>query len=133
MRQCAAQGYFYPPTIISGVSEGTRIVDEEQFGPVLPVLSFRDPADAVARANATAFGLGASVWSSDVTKASAIAQQMQSGSVWVNSHGTLSPDVPFGGMKESGIGRQMGECTLEGYTDVKCIRMPKPKQPKSKL
>jgi len=119
------EGYFFPPTILGGVAEGTRIVDEEQFGPVLPVIPFSDPADAVARANATEYGLGASIWGNDVDTASEIAQTLMAGSVWVNSHGTLSPDVPFGGMKESGVGRQMGECTLEGYTDVKVIRVPK--------
>ena len=90
------QGYFYPPTILSGVQEGTRIVDEEQFGPVLPVIPFSDLADAVARANLSEYGLGASVWAADVDRATEVAEQMQSGSVWVNSHGTLSPDVPFG-------------------------------------
>merc|ERR1711981_890567 len=77
------QGYFYPPTILTGVEEGTRIVDEEQFGPVLPVMPYKDVADAVRRANATSYGLGGSVWGADVTKATEIAGQIESGSVWV--------------------------------------------------
>lgn len=120
------QGYFYPPTILTNVEEGTRIVDEEQFGPVLPVMPYKDVADAVRRANASNYGLGGSVWGGDVTRATDLAGLMDSGSVWVNSHGTLSPDVPFGGMKESGVGRQMGQATLEGYMDTKIIRVPKP-------
>lgn len=118
-------GYFYPPTILTGVKEGTRIVDEEQFGPVLPVIPYSDVADAVRRANATSYGLGGSVWGTDVEKAAEIASQLESGTVWVNSHGDLSPDVPFGGMKESGVGRQMGEASLEGYTETKVLRIPK--------
>eukprot|EP00420_Gonyaulax_spinifera_P015822 CAMPEP_0197909118 /NCGR_PEP_ID=MMETSP1439-20131203/68250_1 /TAXON_ID=66791 /ORGANISM="Gonyaulax spinifera, Strain CCMP409" /LENGTH=476 /DNA_ID=CAMNT_0043530667 /DNA_START=64 /DNA_END=1494 /DNA_ORIENTATION=- len=125
--QGEGDGYFYPPTILTGVKEGTRVVDEEQFGPVLPVMPYSDVADAVRRTNATAYGLGGSVWGSDVEKAAEVAAQIQSGTVWVNGHGMLTPDVPFGGMKESGIGRQMGEGTLEGYTDTKVIRIPKSK------
>merc|ERR1740121_1933757 len=122
-------GYFYPPTIISGVQEGVRIVDEEQFGPVLPVMKYTEQADVVARANGTPYGLGGSVWG-PVEEASRLAEQIDSGSVWVNSHGVLSPDVPFGGRKESGVGRQMGNATIEGYTETKYIRIP---QPTSKL
>lgn len=121
------EGYFYPLTILSGVAEGTRIVDEEQFGPVLPVIPYKDTQDAVARANASSYGLGASVWGTDVNQAAEVAAQLDSGSVWINAHGTLTPDVPFGGMKESGVGRQMGEGTLEGYTQMKVIRIPKVK------
>merc|ERR1719198_1018840 len=117
-------GYYYPPTIISGLKEGTRIVDEEQFGPVLPVVTYTDVADVVDRANATNYGLGGSVWG-PAEKAATIAAQIDSGSVWVNDHGNLSPDVPFGGRKESGVGRQMGSGTVEGYTDKIVIRMPK--------
>jgi len=109
------------------VKEGTRIVDEEQFGPVLPVMPYSDVADAVRRANASVYGLGGSVWGKDIAKATEVASQIDSGSVWVNQHGNLSPDVPFGGRKESGIGRQMGEGTLESYTETKVIRVLKPR------
>jgi len=121
----AGPGYFYPPTILTGVEEGTRIVDEEQFGPVLPVMPYKDVADAVRRANASCYGLGGSVWGADTERAAEVAGLIDSGTVWVNAHGNLTPDVPFGGRKESGVGRQMGEATLDGYTDAKVIRIPK--------
>lgn len=123
-------GYFYPLTIISGVKEGVRIVDEEQFGPVLPVITYTDESDVIDRANGTLYGLGASVWG-PVDRAVKVAEQLDAGSVWVNAHGVLTPDVPFGGRKESGVGRQMGQGTVEGYTDTKVIRIPK--TPASKL
>jgi len=119
-------GFFYPPTIISGVQEGVRIVDEEQFGPVLPVLKYADEAEVVDRANSTLYGLGGSVWG-PTDRAVQMAELLDSGSIWVNSHGTLTPDVPFGGRKESGVGRQMEMGTIEGYTDTKIIRIPKAK------
>jgi len=118
-------GYFYPPTVLTGVAEGSRIVDEEQFGPVLPVMPFASVDEAVRRANATKFGLGASVWGSDVGRAVEVASRLESGSVWVNRHGQISPDIPFGGTKESGVGRQFGDGTLEGYTETRVIRIPK--------
>eukprot|EP00930_Biecheleria_cincta_P077454 TRINITY_DN64751_c0_g1_i1.p1 TRINITY_DN64751_c0_g1~~TRINITY_DN64751_c0_g1_i1.p1 ORF type:complete len:492 (-),score=98.18 TRINITY_DN64751_c0_g1_i1:306-1751(-) len=122
----AGPGYYYPPTILSNVKEGVRIVDEEQFGPVLPVITYTDLDDAIDRANGTNYGLGGSVWGPP-EQAAEVAAKIDSGSVWVNAHGVLSPDVPFGGRKESGVGRQMGSGTLEGYTDTKIIRIPKAK------
>lgn len=119
-------GYFYPPTIISGVKEGVRIVDEEQFGPVLPVISYADESQIMDRVNATSYGLGGSVWGPP-DRAAELGAQMDSGSVWINHHGKLSPNVPFGGRKESGVGRQMGHGTIEGYCDTKVIRIPKSK------
>lgn len=125
------KGFFYPPTIITGAKEGTRIVDEEQFGPVLPIIPFRDTEDVIQRVNGTSFGLGGSVWTSDLKRGDSVASRIQSGTVWVNQHMNLSPDIPFGGSKESGIGRQMGEATLEGYMEPRVIRILKPQ--KSKL
>lgn len=119
-------GYFYPPTIMTGVAEGTRIVDEEQFGPVLPIMPFKDTDEVLKRVNGTAYGLGGSVWTSDLKKGEEVASQIQSGTVWVNQHLNISPDIPFGGAKESGVGRQMGEGTIEGYTEPRVIRMMKP-------
>jgi len=121
----ATGGYFYSPTIVSHVKEGVRIVDEEQFGPVLPVLSYSTVDEAVERANTSEYGLGASVWGGDPATAEEVAQRLYAGTVWVNTHGDLSPDVPFGGVKESGVGRQMGEATLEGYTEVNVVRIKK--------
>lgn len=120
----AGPGYFYPLTVLSNVKEGVRIVDEEQFGPVLPVIPYTDEDDVVDRANSTLYGLGGSVWGPH-KEAVEMAAKIDSGSVWVNHHSNLSPDVPFGGRKESGVGRQMGSGTLEGYTDTKVIRIPK--------
>eukprot|EP00932_Pfiesteria_piscicida_P007640 SRR837773.17803.p1 GENE.SRR837773.17803~~SRR837773.17803.p1 ORF type:complete len:319 (-),score=137.15 SRR837773.17803:81-965(-) len=97
-------GYFYPPTILTGVAEGTRIVDEEQFGPVLPVMPYSDLDEVIRRANGTRFGLGASVWSTNMERATDVAGRLEAGTTWVNKHGDLTPDVPFGGSKESGVG-----------------------------
>ncbi len=103
------------------VDDSARVVAEEQFGPVLPILAFRDVDDAVARANSTEFGLGASVWSTDVARASAIAAEIDAGTTWVNQHIRLEPDVPFGGQKQSGIGREMGIWGLEEFCDLQVL------------
>ena len=115
------RGYFLKPTIVTEVDDSARIVAEEQFGPVLPILPFRDVDDAVARANSTEFGLGASVWSADVARASAIAAEVDAGTTWVNQHVRLEPDVPFGGQKQSGIGREMGIWGLEEFCDLQVL------------
>ncbi len=106
---------FYRATILADVTDGVAIVDEEQFGPVLPVIRYSDVDDAFARANAADVGLGASVWSSDPDEARAFATRMQSGTVWINSHGGLHPMVPFGGVKSSGYGLEFG---VEGLKAV---------------
>ena len=105
-----------------GVSaDGTRLVDEEQFGPVLPVIKYSDPEDALARANASPYGLGASVWSSNPERAQALAERMDAGTVWINKHSELAPNIPFGGAKESGIGAEMGEDSINEYTQLQVI------------
>ncbi|MFV3126526.1 aldehyde dehydrogenase family protein [Niveispirillum sp. KHB5.9] len=114
-------GYFIAPTIVTGLREGTRLVDEEQFGPVLPILSFDSDEEAVTRANATRFGLGASVWSGDRTRAEALARRLEAGTVWINGHGGAAPDLPFGGFKESGIGRGMGLAGLRSYAEIRVL------------
>lgn len=108
------QGYFIRPTIVADIAEGTRLVDEEPFGPILPVIRYHDVADAVARANASPYGLGASVWSSDVTRATEVARQLDAGSVWVNQHMALTANIPLRGAKESGIGT---ENAIEGFLE----------------
>lgn len=121
-------GYFYPPTVISGVTEGAKIVDREQFGPALPIMKFSSIEEVVRRANSTRYGLGASVWTKDASGLGAeVAAQIESGTVWINQHLNLSPDIPFGGVKESGVGRQFGSASLEAYTESKIIRVMKPK------
>jgi acyl-CoA reductase-like NAD-dependent aldehyde dehydrogenase len=117
-------GYFIAPTIITGVAEGTPLVDEEQFGPVLPLLTFTDVDAAVARANATRFGLGASVWGSDPQRTAEIAHRLEAGTVWINTHGGAMPDIPFGGFKESGVGRGMGLMGLRSYTEPRVLHLP---------
>jgi len=119
------KGYFFQPTIMSEVCEGTRIVDEEQFGPILPVMKWSDIEDVIKRANRTEYGLGGSVWSKNLDRAKEVADRLYSGTVWVNSHADLSPQVPFGGVKMSGVGKQLGHFTIEGYTEAKIIRVTK--------
>ena len=118
-------GYFIRPTIVRDVSEGTRIVDEEQFGPVLPVIRFDDEDDAIARANSTDYGLGGSIWSSNLDRAYALADKMESGTVWINKHAELDPSIPFGGVKQSGIGSELGQEGLQEFTQLKVINMAK--------
>lgn len=114
-------GYFIPVTIIDNPPEDSRIVQEEQFGPVLPLLKFRDVDDAIARANASDYGLGASVWGGDEDAAFAVAERIASGTVWVNETQHLSPLAAFGGIKQSGVGIEGGVDGLLEYTNVKTL------------
>lgn len=116
-------GYWHPVTLVRGVTEGLGLVDEEQFGPVLPMLTYDDVDDAVARANASSMALGASVWASDVERGAQVADRLEAGSVWVNQHPALSPEVPFGGLKQSGIGVEATRLGLLAYTDVSVQRV----------
>jgi acyl-CoA reductase-like NAD-dependent aldehyde dehydrogenase len=111
-------GYFFAPTVVTDVAEGVRLVDEEQFGPALPVMRFRDVDEAVRRANATTYGLCGSVWSSDAERASAVAARLECGTTWVNTHLAVGPHQPFGGHKWSGIGVENGVAGLESFTDI---------------
>jgi len=108
-------GYFYPLTLVTGLKDGDRLVDEEQFGPVLPIIKYSNVEDAIASANRLDAGLGASVWSSDIEKARQVAGRIQAGTVWINQHGMIHPMVPFGGAKGSGYGVEFG---LEGLKSV---------------
>jgi acyl-CoA reductase-like NAD-dependent aldehyde dehydrogenase len=101
--------------------DGTAIVDEEQFGPVLPILPYSRVEDAVARANGTNYGLGASVWGGDTDRAAAVAQQLDSGSVWVNTHMAVAPNLPFGGAKWSGIGVENGPWGYAAFTELQLL------------
>lgn len=114
-------GLFYAPTILTGLDDGLRIVDEEQFGPALPVLPFTDVEDAVRRANATSFGLGASVWAADLDRGAEVARRLDAGSIWVNTHAALSQNTPFGGLKWSGLGVENGPWGLYAYTDIQVL------------
>jgi acyl-CoA reductase-like NAD-dependent aldehyde dehydrogenase len=114
-------GFFYPVTIVADVTDGMRIVDEEQFGPVLPVIRYTDVDDAVERANRLDVGLGGSAWSADPDKAKAVASRLECGTAWINSHGGIKPFAPFGGVKGSGIGVEFGKLGLEEYTSVQVV------------
>ncbi len=116
-------GYFIRPTIVRDITDGTRLVDEEQFGPVLPVISYSDVEDVVKRANHSPYGLGGSVWAKDLDRAYALAEKMDAGTVWINQHADMSPAIPFGGAKQSGLGVELGEEGLAEFTQLKIINM----------
>jgi acyl-CoA reductase-like NAD-dependent aldehyde dehydrogenase len=111
-------GYFYAPTIVTGIGEGARLVDEEQFVPVLPIMPYRDVDEAVARANATSLGLSGSVWSPDLDRASAVSARLQCGTTWVNTHLAIAPHQPFSGHKWSGLGVENGPEGLAAFTEI---------------
>ena len=118
-------GYFYAPTVVGDVTDGIRLVDEEQFGPVLPVVPYDDVDDAIARANATHFGLSGSVWSDDTDRARDVASRLECGTAWVNQHLSILPDAPFGGVKWSGIGVENGPWGLLGFTEIQTVNIAK--------
>jgi acyl-CoA reductase-like NAD-dependent aldehyde dehydrogenase len=115
------RGYFYPVTLVADIEEGTRLVDEEQFGPVLPIIRYSDVDDAIRRANGTEYGLDASVWGRDRIAAEEVAQKLEAGTVWINKHAEIAPHIPMGGIKSSGIGVEFGEEGLAAYTTIKII------------
>lgn len=114
----SGSGLFLPPTLIDNPPEESSIVTEEPFGPILPILRWTDEADVVQRANAFDWALGASVWGSDLERATRIADQLEAGSVWINGHFQVAPDVPFGGHKASGIGMDWGIVGLKGWCNA---------------
>ena len=118
-------GYFVRPTIVRDVKDGDDIVDLEQFGPILPVIKFTDAENALKSTNDSNFGLGASVWSSDVSKAADLAAQVQSGTVWVNQHINIGPHIPMAGFKSSGIGVEQSAEGLEEYTQIQVMNIAK--------
>lgn len=118
-------GFFIKPTIVADVRDGDDIVDQEQFGPILPVIKYTDIDDVVARANASEYGLGGSVWSADLQKATDIASRVESGSVWVNQHINIGPHIPMAGYKQSGIGVEQSTEGLEEYTQVQVVNVAK--------
>ncbi len=118
-------GYFIAPTIVRDIPDDTRLVREEQFGPVLPVLRYSDLNDAIDRANGTEYGLGGTVWGRDTKRAFEVAAKMGSGTVWINKHLDLPPDIPFSGAKQSGLGTEMGQEGLEEFTQSKVINQAK--------
>jgi acyl-CoA reductase-like NAD-dependent aldehyde dehydrogenase len=116
-------GFFIEPTIFAGVKNTMTIAQEEIFGPVLSVLSYRTLEEAVRQANESMYGLGAGVWSHDVERATAVARQLRAGTVWVNEWHLLSEKAPFGGYKQSGIGREFGLLGLHEYMETKHLHI----------
>ncbi|MGZ8868742.1 MAG: aldehyde dehydrogenase family protein, partial [Thermoanaerobaculia bacterium] len=115
------KGYFVKPTIFDDVQPEMKIAREEIFGPVLATIRCKDADDAVAKGNATVYGLAAAVWTRDVSKAHRIARALKAGTVWVNTYNLYDPALPFGGFKESGFGRDQGRDALEKYTQTKSV------------
>ena len=115
------KGYFYPVTLVADVDHGCKLVDQEQFGPALPIIRYHDLADAIAKANDNPSGLGGSVWSSDIAAARKVASQLETGSVWINKHGAIQPNAPFGGVKQSGVGVEFGIDGLKEFTTIQTV------------
>jgi acyl-CoA reductase-like NAD-dependent aldehyde dehydrogenase len=118
-------GYFFPVTIVADIADDTRLVAEEPFGPILPILKFTDVEDALRRANDSNNGLGGSVWSADTQRASELASRLECGTAWVNAHAMIQPNMPFGGVKESGLGVEFGRYGLEEYTNIQSLYIAK--------
>lgn len=116
-------GYFIPPTIVRDIPDDARLVREEQFGPVLPVMRYNDLDDAVARANDSEYGLCGSVWGRDGARAYEVARRLNSGTVWINKTLEINPNYPFRGAKQSGVGAELGQAGLEEYTQAKVINL----------
>jgi betaine-aldehyde dehydrogenase len=114
-------GHFYAPTLVTGISPGARLVTREIFGPVLPVMTVPDLDTAIREANTTRFGLGASVWTKDLATTKRVFDEVKAGIIWVNRHLTVPPEIPFGGMNESGIGRENGQHALDSYSRTKTL------------
>ncbi len=115
------KGFFIKPTIFADVKDEMRIATEEIFGPVMQVLKFNDIEEVVARANTTEYGLAAAVWTRDIKKAHSIAERLRAGTVWINCYDVFDAAAPFGGFKASGIGRELGEKSLDNYTEHKTV------------
>lgn len=119
------KGYFYPPTLVRDIADDARLVAEEQFGPALPILRYSEVDEALARANASRYGLGGSVWGRNIGNAAAVASRLETGSAWVNQHPSMAAHIPFGGVKESGLGVELSHYGLEAYTDMFVLNIKK--------
>jgi aldehyde dehydrogenase (NAD+) len=115
------KGFFIEPTLFTNVEDDMRIAKEEIFGPVMSVLKFSDLDEIARRANGTQFGLAAAVWTRDIGKAHTLASKIRAGTVWVNCYDVFDAAAPFGGFKESGLGRELGEAGLAAYTELKTV------------
>jgi acyl-CoA reductase-like NAD-dependent aldehyde dehydrogenase len=124
-QQREGAGYFFEPTVVTDITDGTRLVDEEPFGPIVPIIKYSDIEDVIQRANNSPSGLGGSIWSGDRDKAAALAARMECGTVWINDHAVLHPHTPFGGVKQSGVGVEFGNYGLEEMTSLQTVKIMK--------
>ena len=115
------RGYFVAPTVFADVKDDMKIAQEEIFGPVMSIMKFKDTNELVERANKTIYGLAAAVWTRDIGKAHQIANNVRAGTVWVNCYDVFDAGAPFGGFKQSGIGRELGEYGLQQYSEIKTV------------
>ena len=118
-------GYFYPPTIVTEAHAGLRLVDEEQFGTALPVIKYRNLDEAIDEANRTHYGLGGSIWTSNLSRGQELVQRIESGTGWVNQHMDITPFAPFGGCKWSGVGYENGKWGFEEMTEMQVVNAKK--------
>jgi acyl-CoA reductase-like NAD-dependent aldehyde dehydrogenase len=115
------KGYFFTPTIFADVKNEMRVAQEEIFGPVVSVITFKDEEDLIRQANDTIYGLSAGIWTRDITRAHRFAKEIKAGVIWINTFNMFNAASPFGGYKQSGYGREMGRHALELYTQVKSV------------
>ncbi len=120
-KQVGERGYFVAPTVLDGASKGNKVFDEEIFGPVVTAIPFKDPTDVAPAANETVYGLAAGIWTNDLRKAHRLIPQLRAGTVWVNTYNVFDAALPFGGYKQSGWGREMGEEVIQEYTETKSV------------
>ena len=119
--RCGDRGYFVEPTVLTNTRPDMQVVREEIFGPVVVAAPFQSLDDIAAAANDSAYGLGAGIWTKDISKAHALAKKLRAGTVWINCYNVFDASLPFGGYKQSGWGREMGHEALEAYTEVKAV------------
>jgi succinate-semialdehyde dehydrogenase/glutarate-semialdehyde dehydrogenase len=114
-------GHFYQPTLLDGVPEDARMATEEVFGPALPIFRVGNLDEAIARANNSIFGLGSSIWTNDINRATRAAERIEAGYTWINSAQIIYDELPFGGFKQSGLGKEHGIEALDYYTETKSV------------
>ncbi len=120
-KRLGKKGYFIKPTIFDNVKNTMKIAQEEIFGPVVSVITFKDIDDVIRQSNATIYGLAAAVWTKDIKKAHYLANKIKAGTIWINTYNAFDVASPFGGYKQSGFGRELGIHALELYTQIKSV------------